>query len=101
MSPAYMVYCTICVLVLKELNTIVTEPYMVRFIQFKRQYAPSQLTLFPCVRQDEPFHIPQAQAYCEGDYAKWDPKITTPPGLCVSSPSRPHHRLINLLCCTY
>ncbi|TEB35126.1 glucosyltransferase [Coprinellus micaceus] len=62
MSPAYMVYCTICVLVLKELNMIVTEPYM-----------------------DEPFHIPQAQAYCEGDYAKWDPKITTPPGLYLMS----------------
>lgn len=33
-----------------------------------------------CV-QDEPFHIPQAQAYCRGEYLTWDPKITTPPGL--------------------
>lgn len=31
--------------------------------------------------QDEPFHIPQAQAYCNGDWSVWDPKITTPPGL--------------------
>lgn len=31
--------------------------------------------------QDEPFHVPQAQAYCNGDYSYWDPKITTPPGL--------------------
>jgi hypothetical protein len=30
--------------------------------------------------QDEFFHVPQAQKYCEGDYT-WDPKITTPPGL--------------------
>jgi alpha-1,2-glucosyltransferase len=95
MSPAYMVYCTICVLVLKELNTIVTEPYMASFIQFLQQ-VPGRLTLLPCM-QDEPFHIPQAQAYCEGDYAKWDPKITTPPGLCVPSPSRPVRWLISLL----
>ncbi|CAN0525123.1 unnamed protein product, partial [Ectocarpus sp. 12 AP-2014] len=31
--------------------------------------------------QDEIFHVPQAQAYCQGDYGRWDPKITTPPGL--------------------
>lgn len=31
--------------------------------------------------QDEPFHVPQAQAYCKGEYTTWDPKITTPPGL--------------------
>jgi alpha-1,2-glucosyltransferase len=30
--------------------------------------------------QDEFFHVPQAQKYCDGDYT-WDPKITTPPGL--------------------
>ncbi|KAK6596619.1 DIE2/ALG10 family protein [Botrytis cinerea] len=30
---------------------------------------------------DEVFHIPQAQAYCRWDYATWDPKLTTPPGL--------------------
>lgn len=31
--------------------------------------------------QDEFFHIPQAQTYCEGRYWDWDDKITTPPGL--------------------
>ncbi|KAH8590491.1 DIE2/ALG10 family-domain-containing protein [Bisporella sp. PMI_857] len=30
---------------------------------------------------DEVFHIPQAQAYCVGDFHIWDPKLTTPPGL--------------------
>ncbi|KAL3417071.1 alpha- glucosyltransferase alg10 [Phlyctema vagabunda] len=30
---------------------------------------------------DEIFHIPQAQAYCDGQYDVWDPKLTTPPGL--------------------
>lgn len=30
---------------------------------------------------DEIFHIPQAQAYCEGRWDVWDPKLTTPPGL--------------------
>ncbi|KAF5312845.1 hypothetical protein D9619_003418 [Psilocybe cf. subviscida] len=58
----YPFFCTICIVVLKELNTIVYEPYM-----------------------DEPFHIPQAQAYCRGEYDVWDPKITTPPGLYMIS----------------
>jgi len=30
---------------------------------------------------DEIFHVPQAQAYCRGDFSYWDNKITTPPGL--------------------
>ncbi|KAI8394183.1 alpha-2-glucosyltransferase Alg10 [Radiomyces spectabilis] len=34
---------------------------------------------------DEIFHIPQAQRYCLGDYATWDPKLTTPPGLYIIS----------------
>ncbi|KAJ3787664.1 glucosyltransferase [Lentinula aff. detonsa] len=62
MSVSYIVYCGICISVLKELNNIVEEPYM-----------------------DEPFHVPQAQAYCRGEYASWDPKITTPPGLYIMS----------------
>ncbi|KAI2602135.1 glycosyltransferase family 59 protein [Hypoxylon sp. NC1633] len=33
--------------------------------------------------QDEVFHIPQAQVYCNGKYGVWDDKITTPPGLYV------------------
>ncbi|PBP18436.1 putative alpha-1,2 glucosyltransferase alg10 [Diplocarpon rosae] len=32
---------------------------------------------------DEVFHIPQAQAYCQGRYDVWDPKLTTPPGLYI------------------
>ncbi|KAG1783601.1 glucosyltransferase [Suillus placidus] len=54
----YLVYCGVAVTVLKEFNTVVTEPYM-----------------------DEPFHVPQALAYCRGEWSTWDPKITTPPGL--------------------
>eukprot|EP00903_Cladosiphon_okamuranus_P013480 g12555.t1 len=34
---------------------------------------------------DEVFHVPQAQAYCNGDFGHWDPKITTPPGLYLSA----------------
>ncbi|BGP43690.1 glucosyltransferase [Rhodotorula kratochvilovae] len=30
---------------------------------------------------DEIFHVPQAQAYCRGDWSYWDPALTTPPGL--------------------
>ncbi|KAH9949435.1 glucosyltransferase [Amylocystis lapponica] len=58
----YAAFCTVAVLVLKAVNEQVIEPYM-----------------------DEPFHVPQAQAYCRGDYFTWDPKITTPPGLYVLS----------------
>ncbi|KAJ6626877.1 glucosyltransferase [Mycena sp. CBHHK59/15] len=29
--------------------------------------------------------MPQAQAYCRGEFASWDPKITTPPGLYILS----------------
>ncbi|KID97897.1 Alpha-1,2 glucosyltransferase alg-10, partial [Metarhizium majus ARSEF 297] len=34
---------------------------------------------------DEIFHIPQAQKYCEGKFLEWDDKITTPPGLYLFS----------------
>ncbi|KIP06942.1 glycosyltransferase family 59 protein [Phlebiopsis gigantea 11061_1 CR5-6] len=57
-----MAFCASSVLVLKALNEMVTEPYM-----------------------DEPFHVPQAQAYCDGNFSYWDPKITTPPGLYMLS----------------
>ncbi|KAG9504535.1 glucosyltransferase [Fusarium musae] len=34
---------------------------------------------------DEVFHIPQAQKYCQGRFQEWDSKITTPPGLYLLS----------------
>jgi alpha-1,2-glucosyltransferase len=37
----------------------------------------------PPFAQDEIFHIPQAQAYCSGNWSHWDQKITTLPGLYV------------------
>ncbi|KAH9919109.1 glucosyltransferase [Fomitopsis serialis] len=58
----YAAFVALCIITLKAVNEEVTEPYM-----------------------DEPFHVPQAQAYCRGDYWAWDPKITTPPGLYVLS----------------
>ncbi|PCH33326.1 glycosyltransferase family 59 protein [Wolfiporia cocos MD-104 SS10] len=58
----YAAFAALSALTLKAMNEEVREPYM-----------------------DEPFHVPQAQAYCEGDYWTWDPKITTPPGLYVLS----------------
>ncbi|TCD62042.1 glucosyltransferase [Steccherinum ochraceum] len=61
-STYYASFCTISIYVLKAVNEAVTDPYM-----------------------DEPFHIPQAQAYCEGKFDQWDPKITTPPGLYILS----------------
>ena len=35
--------------------------------------------------KDEVFHIRQAQAYVQGKWQIWDPKITTPPGLYLVS----------------
>ena len=32
---------------------------------------------------DEIFHVPQAQAYCNGQWRHWDDKITTFPGLYI------------------
>ena len=34
---------------------------------------------------DEVFHMPQTQALCKGDFASWNPKITTLPGLYYAS----------------
>lgn len=34
---------------------------------------------------DEEAHVPQAMAYCRGDWSRWDTKITTPPGLYLGS----------------
>ncbi|XP_077194338.1 dol-P-Glc:Glc(2)Man(9)GlcNAc(2)-PP-Dol alpha-1,2-glucosyltransferase [Paroedura picta] len=34
---------------------------------------------------DEAFHVPQAQAYCQGRFTQWDPMITTLPGLYLVS----------------
>ena len=42
-------------------------------------------TVVPVPYLDEIFHIPQAQAYCDGQFQTWDPKITTPPGLHIVS----------------
>ncbi|KAI1148284.1 DIE2/ALG10 family-domain-containing protein [Nemania diffusa] len=48
---------------------------------------------------DEVFHIPQAQVYCEGRYLEWDDKITTPPGLYLSTIV--FNRLLGLPCSAY
>lgn len=58
----YFAFAAANVIILRELNSIVLEPYM-----------------------DEPFHVPQAQAYCHGKWDHWDPKLTTPPGLYLMS----------------
>lgn len=58
----YHIFAVASVYVLKIFNEIVTEPYM-----------------------DEPFHVPQAQAYCRGEWNTWDPKLTTPPGMYLVS----------------
>nr|CAB3221164.1 putative Dol-P-Glc:Glc(2)Man(9)GlcNAc(2)-PP-Dol alpha-1,2-glucosyltransferase [Phallusia mammillata] len=34
---------------------------------------------------DEIFHVPQAQQFCNKNFAEWDPKITTLPGMYIGS----------------
>ncbi|KAF7310554.1 hypothetical protein HMN09_00598200 [Mycena chlorophos] len=58
MATGYVAFVGVSIMMLKEFNSIVDEPYM-----------------------DEPFHVPQAQAYCRGEFDTYDPKLTTPPGL--------------------
>ncbi|CEQ42756.1 SPOSA6832_04608 [Sporobolomyces salmonicolor] len=55
---AYIAWAAGIIAVARRVNSDVREPYM-----------------------DEVFHVPQAQAYCRGDWGYWDPAITTPPGL--------------------
>lgn len=68
------VYSTLLAGVGKQVTDRVPDPYM-----------------------DEIFHIPQARAYCAGNYTQWDPKITTLPGLYLFSVGllRPLHILGN------
>ncbi|KAI6656995.1 hypothetical protein LOD99_16296 [Oopsacas minuta] len=42
-------------------------------------------SLQPGPYMDEIFHIPQAQNYCMYNFSHWDMKLTTPPGLYISS----------------
>ncbi|BGP11613.1 glucosyltransferase [Rhodotorula toruloides] len=56
----YAAWAAMSVGVAVRINSTVDEPYM-----------------------DEIFHVPQAQAYCRGDWTYWDPALTTPPGLYI------------------
>lgn len=77
----YTAFCVANVIILKEVNNEVTEPYMVS-VRTSLMKHHRLMRLRPVIK-DEPFHIPQAQAYCRGEWTTWDPKITTPPGLYV------------------
>jgi len=51
----------------------------------------------PSPYMDEIFHVPQAQAYCAGNFTHWDPKITTLPGLYILSVGllKPVHQVVS------
>ena len=61
-------------------SAVVPEPYLV-----SRYCCGEADELHLTLSQDEIFHIPQAQKYCQGKFREWDDKITTPPGLHVHS----------------
>lgn len=82
-------------LVAEIINKTVPDPYLVsqsnaRSIrsQERENVTDFELVFFFFVTrlsQDEIFHIPQAQAYCQSKWNQWDPKLTTPPGLYLFS----------------
>lgn len=47
---------------------------------------------------DELFHIPQGVAFCQQNFTRWDPKITTLPGLYLASSVYP---FLNVECNSY
>lgn len=51
------------------------EPYLVCYLPTEAPDIDLHLV------QDEVFHARQAEAYIDGKWLVWDPKITTPPGL--------------------
>jgi alpha-1,2-glucosyltransferase len=57
-------------------SSYVPEPYLASPV-----FRPRSSTWSLTAEQDEVFHIPQAQTYCQGRFWDWDDKITTPPGL--------------------
>lgn len=69
----------------QQVETVVKEPYLVGivipgdfhflFFSFVSFFDQKAYGFF----KDEVFHVHQAQAYCEGHWQTWDPKITTPP----------------------
>ena len=61
-GSSFLIFLAITTIIFLEINKIQHEPYM-----------------------DEIFHIPQAQNYCHGYYEHWNNKITTLPGLYLSS----------------
>ncbi|KAG7391229.1 glucosyltransferase [Phytophthora pseudosyringae] len=71
---------------LAAVSKTVSDPYMVPKTPLRRPVSILSLTVCCSTnRQDEVFHIPQAQKYCEGRFDEWDPKITTFPGLYLAS----------------
>ncbi|XP_045782128.1 putative Dol-P-Glc:Glc(2)Man(9)GlcNAc(2)-PP-Dol alpha-1,2-glucosyltransferase [Maniola jurtina] len=61
------------------LITAVTLYFAVSKVIFDRVNETSQIIV------DELFHIPQGISFCEGNFSYWDPKITTLPGLHLTS----------------
>ncbi|KAJ8923631.1 hypothetical protein NQ315_010210 [Exocentrus adspersus] len=66
---------TICLLLCVLVYFIVSK------LIFDSVYLTSNLVV------DEEFHIPLGQSYCELDFSRWDPKVTTLPGLYLISTS--------------
>ena len=91
-AAAYAAWAAAAILVAVRIDRSVSEPYMVSPPLDPLALEPPELTCAP--PQDEIFHVPQTEKYCDGQWSDWDPALTTPPGLCVPSPRCTIHSLI-------
>ncbi|CCF56718.1 hypothetical protein KAFR_0B04220 [Kazachstania africana CBS 2517] len=57
--------------------------YPLILIYFISTFVYVNRKIIPYLFIDEKFHINQTITYIKGDWAQWDPKITTPPGLYI------------------
>lgn len=64
---------TVTLIIATSLYTIISK------IIFDKIYLTSKIIV------DEEFHLPLGEAYCQYDFNKWDPKVTTFPGLYLLS----------------
>ncbi|RKF76953.1 Dol-P-Glc:Glc-PP-Dol alpha-1,2-glucosyltransferase [Golovinomyces cichoracearum] len=84
------VLCVILPILTFRHKSITSYPSKIYFvIAFGTLYALVSLwtsyvnNIVPDPYLDEAFHIPQAQAYCNGRFDVWDGKLATPPGLYI------------------
>jgi alpha-1,2-glucosyltransferase len=73
----------VIILVIVTSGLVYFQNVEVYMVQFTHMFYASCYQFF--CDQDEIFHIPQAQQYCQNNFNHWDNKITTFPGIYYTS----------------